>query len=111
MNCAGTVEQNDILYRFALKNNGENAIAAIRINYVGLAEAQRGLSFSPVRPAMTYDYNRQIPAGGSVLIEVQTTGLPRTTASLRSSRIPCSVLAVRYSDGSIWSVVPGIAVP
>lgn len=111
MNCVGHIAASHIVYRFAVKNNVQKSIAAIRVNYLGLAEKQRGLSFSPDHPAITYDYKHDIPAEGSALIEVQTTGLPRTTSPLHTGAVPCSALAIRYSDGSIWSTAPGIAAP
>lgn len=109
--CVGYVTGNHLIYRFTVKNNSQKSIAVTRVNYLGLAQKQHGLSFTPDRPAITYDYEQQVPANRSALIEVQTTGLPRTTASLHTDAVPCNVLSIRYSDGSIWSIAPGIAAP
>ncbi len=100
-----------MLQTFIIKNNGDRAVAVVRINFLPLAHMQLGLKFSPTHPAITYDYDAELRAHETKMFSLHNSGLPRTAKPLATGPVPCDVIAVRYTDGTTWSIVRGIATP
>lgn len=98
-------------YHFKITNRSSRAISAVRINFESPGNLQIGVPFSPERPSQTADYVHAIVPHASVTWMLRTSGLPRTPSPLKSTTLPCSVIAVRYADAHTWSIARGIAAP
>lgn len=101
-----------IEYYFKITNRSTRSISAVRINFQDPASLQaNAVRFLPTRPLGAVDYLHAIPPHSSVTWRPRTDGLPRTPSPLHTRSLPCSVLAVRYSDGHTWSIASGILAP